>query len=130
MARIAGVNLPQHKRMEIALTYIYGIGKTFSNKILKEAGVDPETSSDDLTSAEENKLRDIIEKNYKVEGDLRRGKSMNIKRLKEISAYRGVRHSRGLPSRGQRTRRNSRTIRGNKRDKSVGSGRRPAAQKT
>lgn len=130
MARIAGVNLPQHKRMEIALTYIHGIGNSLSMKILQAAGVDPNLSTDDLTSGDENKLRDIIENKYKVEGELRRHKALNVKRLKEINSYRGSRHVRNLPSRGQRTRRNSRTTRGNKRDKSVGSGRRPAAQKT
>lgn len=130
MARIAGVNLPTHKRMEIALTYIHGIGRSLSNKILEAAKIDPNLSTDDLSSKEENNLREIIEKDYKVEGELRRDKALNIKRLKEISSYRGARHVKGLPSRGQRTRRNSRTIRGNKRDRSVGSGRRPAAEKT
>lgn len=130
MARIAGVNLPQHKRMEIALTYIHGIGLTLSKKILAIADIDPDLSSDDVGSAEEGKLKEIIEKDYKVEGELRRDKALNVKRLKEISSYRGTRHVRGLPARGQRTRRNSRTTRGNRRDRSVGSGRRPAAQKT
>ncbi len=130
MARIAGVNLPQHKRIEIALTYIHGIGRSLSQKILKAAGVDGNTSTDDLSAADENKLRDIIEKKYKVEGELRRDKALNIKRLKEVNSYRGTRHVRNLPGRGQRTRRNSRTTRGNKRDRSVGSGRRPPAQKT
>ncbi len=130
MARIAGVNLPKKKRVIIALTYIYGIGPTLSSKILTEAEIDPNSSSDDLTSAQENSLREIIEKQFKVEGDLRREKAINIKRLKEINSYRGTRHSKGLPSRGQRTRRNCRTVHGNKRDTSVGSGRRPASEKT
>ena len=130
MARIAGVNLPQHKRLEVALTYIHGIGRSSSNKILKICDIDPDTSTDDLTSKQEGQLRDVIEKEYKVEGDLRREKAMNIKRLKEIASYRGARHAKGLPCRGQRTRRNCRTTHGNKRDTSVGSGRRPAAQKT
>lgn len=130
MARIAGVNLPQNKRVEIALTSIYGIGPSLSSKILTKADVDRNTSTNDLTSTQESKLREIIEKEYKVEGELRRDKAMNIKRLKEISSYRGSRHAKSLPGRGQRTRRNSRTTRGNKRDRSVGSGRRPPAQKT
>jgi small subunit ribosomal protein S13 len=116
--------------MEIALTYIYGIGRPLSNTILKVAGINPNTRTDALSTRDENKLREIIEKQYKVEGDLRRSTAMNIKRLKEINSYRGTRHTRGLPCRGQRTRRNTRTIRGNRRDRSVGSGRRPAAEKT
>ncbi|EKD49566.1 MAG: hypothetical protein ACD_63C00106G0005 [uncultured bacterium] len=130
MARIAGISLPQKKRIEIALTYIYGIGRSSSNDILKEADIDPDTKTDKLTAQDESRLRDIIEKNYKVEGELRRGVIMNIKRLKEIGSYRGSRHAKRLPSRGQRTRRNSRTTRGNVRDRTAGSGRRPAAQKT
>ena len=114
MARIAGVNLPQHKRMEVALTYIHGIGRSLSNKILKQADVDRELSSDDLTTAQENKLREIIEKDFKVEGDLRRETQMHIKRLIEIGSYRGIRHRRNLPVRGQRTRTNARTRKGPK----------------
>ncbi|KYO63907.1 MULTISPECIES: 30S ribosomal protein S13 [Thermovenabulum] len=112
MARIAGVDLPRDKRVEIALTYIYGIGRSLSNKILKEANVNPDTRVKDLTEKEISKLRDIIEKNYKVEGDLRREVAMNIKRLIEIGCYRGIRHRRGLPVRGQRTRTNARTRKG------------------
>ncbi|TYP50331.1 30S ribosomal protein S13 [Thermosediminibacter litoriperuensis] len=112
MARIAGVDLPKDKRVEIALTYIYGIGRSLSNKILKEAGVNPDTRVKDLTEREISNLRDIIEKNYKVEGDLRREVALNIKRLIEIGCYRGVRHRRGLPVRGQRTRTNARTRKG------------------
>ncbi|MFC1721326.1 30S ribosomal protein S13 [Patescibacteria group bacterium] len=130
MARIAGVNLPQDKRVEIALTYIHGIGRTLSNKILTKADIDQGVSTNNLTPAQESRLREIIEKEYKVEGELRRDKAMSIKRLKEITSYRGSRHAKSLPGRGQRTRRNSRTTRGNRRDRSVGSGRRPAAQKT
>ncbi|KXG75699.1 30S ribosomal protein S13 [Fervidicola ferrireducens] len=112
MARIAGVDLPKDKRVEIALTYIYGIGRSLSNKILKEAGVNPDTRVKDLTEKEISNLRDIIEKNYKVEGDLRREVAMNIKRLIEIGCYRGIRHRKGLPVRGQRTRTNARTRKG------------------
>lgn len=112
MARIAGVDLPREKRIEVALTYIYGIGDTTAKKILKEANVNPDTRVKDLTEQEITKLRDIIEKQYKVEGDLRREVAMNIKRLTEISCYRGIRHRRGLPVRGQRTRTNARTRKG------------------
>ncbi len=130
MIRIAGVNLPPHKRMEVALTYIYGIGRPLSKKILKTVGIDPNSKTDVLAAKDENNLRELIEKNQKVEGDLRRSVAMNIKRLKEIGSYRGSRHAKGLPCRGQRTRRNTRTLRGNRRDRSVGSGRRPASEKT
>lgn len=112
MARIAGVDLPREKRVEVALTYIYGIGETTAKKILKEANVNPDTRVKDLTEQEISKLRDIIEKQYKVEGDLRREVAMNIKRLTEIGCYRGIRHRRGLPVRGQRTRTNARTRKG------------------
>lgn len=112
MARIAGVDLPREKRVEVALTYIYGIGDTTAKKILKEANVNPDTRVKDLTEQEISKLRDIIEKRHKVEGDLRREVSMNIKRLTEIGCYRGIRHRRGLPVRGQRTRTNARTRKG------------------
>ncbi|GAQ24669.1 MULTISPECIES: 30S ribosomal protein S13 [Tepidanaerobacter] len=112
MARIAGVDLPREKRVEVALTYIYGIGDTTAKKILKEANVNPDTRVKDLTEQEISKLRDIIEKQYKVEGDLRREVAMNIKRLTEIGCYRGIRHRRGLPVRGQRTRTNARTRKG------------------
>mgnify|MGYP000985848538 CR=1 FL=1 len=130
MIRIAGVNLPPKKRIEVALTYIYGIGRPLSIRILENLGIDRNLKTDALDAKAENKLRDFIEKNQKVEGDLRRSRALNIKRLKEIGSYRGSRHAKGLPSRGQRTRRNTRTLRGNRRDRSVGSGRRPAAEKT
>jgi small subunit ribosomal protein S13 len=115
MARIAGVDLPRDKRVEIALTYIYGIGRPTAKKIIKEVGIDPLTRVKDLTDSEANKLREIIEKNYMVEGDLRREVSLNIKRLIEIGCYRGLRHRRGLPVRGQRTKTNARTRKGPKR---------------
>lgn len=112
MARIAGVDLPRDKRVEIALTYIYGVGRPTSKKILSQVGVDPDTRVKDLTEEEINKLRETIEKNYTVEGDLRREVAMNIKRLIEIGCYRGLRHRRGLPVRGQRTKTNARTRKG------------------
>lgn len=112
MARIAGVDLPRDKRVEIALTYIYGIGRTSSNKVLQKANVNPDTCVKDLTEAEIGRIREIIDREYKVEGDLRREVSMNIKRLMEIGCYRGLRHRRNLPVRGQRTRTNARTKRG------------------
>lgn len=112
MARIAGVDLPREKRAEVALTYIYGIGATTAKQILKEAGIAPETRVKDLAEHEVTKLRDIIEKHHKVEGDLRREVALNIKRLTEIGSYRGVRHRRGMPVRGQRTHTNARTRKG------------------
>ena len=111
MARIAGVDLPKEKRVEIGLTYIYGIGRTSSNKILAEAKVDPDTRVKDLTGEQEQAIRKAME-NYKVEGDLRREVALNIKRLTEIGCYRGIRHRRGLPVRGQRTKTNARTRKG------------------
>ena len=129
MARIAGINLPKEKRVEIALTYIYGIGRVLSNKVLEEAGVDPSIRVHALSEEDENKLRVIIEKKYNVEGDLRRDISFNIKRYKEIRCFRGTRHAKGFPARGQRTKTNNRTLRGNKRS-TMGSGRKMAAQKT
>ena len=111
MARIAGVDLPRDKRVEIGLTYIYGIGKSTSQKILAKTGINP-IRSKDLTEDEVNKLREVIDKEYKVEGDLRREVSLNIKRLIEIASYRGIRHRRGLPTRGQRTKTNARTRKG------------------
>lgn len=129
VVRIAGVVLPQNKRIEIALTYLYGIGRPLANKILAVAQINPDTRTEDLTENEVNKLREIIEKNYRVEGDLKREVLGNIKRLKEIGTYRGMRHAKGLPTRGQRTKTNSRTVRGNVR-KTMGSGRKPPAQKT
>lgn len=115
MARIAGVDIPRNKRIDIALTYIYGIGRTSGRKIVEAAGVAPETSVKDLTEGEISRLREVIEKNYRVEGDLRREVDMNVKRLIEIGTYRGLRHRRGLPVRGQRTRTNARTRRGPRR---------------
>lgn len=115
MARIAGVDLPREKRVEVALTYIYGIGLTTSQKMLAETGVSPDTRVRDLTDEEAQRLRDLIDRDYRVEGDLRRELSMNIKRLMDIGSYRGMRHRRGLPLRGQRTRTNARTRRGPKR---------------
>ncbi|MEK6692540.1 MAG: 30S ribosomal protein S13 [Nitrospirota bacterium] len=112
MARIAGVDLPKDKRIEIGLTYIYGIGRVASNNILKESGVNPAIRVKDLLDSDVAKIRDIIEKSYKVEGDLRREVSMNIKRLMDIGCYRGIRHRKGLPVRGQRTRTNARTRKG------------------
>jgi small subunit ribosomal protein S13 len=112
MARIAGVDIPREKRVEIALTYIYGIGRTTSQQILEATGVDPNRRVKDMDVNEIATLRDYIERNYRVEGDLRREVSMNIKRLIEIGSYRGLRHRRNLPARGQRTRTNARTRRG------------------
>ena len=114
MARIAGVDLPREKRVEIGLTYIYGIGRKLSNDILKETGINPDTSVKDLTEDEAAKLREAIEKNYIVEGDLRRDVALNIKRLVEIGSYRGLRHRKGLPVRGQRSKTNARTRKGPK----------------
>jgi small subunit ribosomal protein S13 len=115
MARIAGVNLPLNKRSEIGLTYIYGIGRATSNKILAKVGVSPDTYIRDLTEDEVAKLRDAIDEGYAVEGDLRRERSQDIKRLQEIACYRGLRHRRGLPVRGQKTKTNARTRKGPKR---------------
>ncbi|MCS7281332.1 MAG: 30S ribosomal protein S13 [Desulfobacterota bacterium] len=112
MARIAGVDIPKEKRIDIALTYIFGIGKSSASKILEQAGIDPSRKTKDLKDEEIAKIRDIIEKNYKIEGDLRKEISMNIKRLMDIGCYRGLRHRRGLPVRGQRTRTNARTRKG------------------
>jgi small subunit ribosomal protein S13 len=115
MARISGVDLPREKRVEIGLTYIYGIGRTSSNRILAEVGVDPNTRVRDLTSEDVKKISDTIEATQMVEGDLRREIQLNIKRLKEIGCYRGIRHRRGLPVRGQKTKTNARTRKGPKR---------------
>ncbi|GAB2695979.1 30S ribosomal protein S13 [Paenibacillus thermoaerophilus] len=115
MARIAGVDIPRDKRVEIALTYIYGIGKTTSQKVLAATGVNPNTRVRDLTEDEVNRIREYIDKNIKVEGDLRREVALNIKRLVEIGCYRGIRHRRGLPVRGQRTKTNARTRKGPRR---------------
>lgn len=129
MVRIAGVNIPDNKRVEIALTYIYGIGLTTSQKILKDLNVSPDTRTKDLTTEEANKLRETIEKKFRVEGELRHLVKQNIKRLKEIGSYRGSRHQKGLPARGQRSKTNTRTVRGNTR-KTMGSGRKKSDSKT
>ena len=129
MARIAGINLPNNKRVEIALTYIYGIGLSKSKLILAQANVDGNIRAQDLSEQQVNKLREIIETGHRVEGDLKREVLINIKRLKEIGSYRGSRHTKGLPARGQKTKTNTRTVRGNVR-RTMGSGRKPAAQKT
>ncbi|HEY8463905.1 MAG TPA: 30S ribosomal protein S13 [Bacillota bacterium] len=115
MARIAGVDLPRDKRVEIALTYIYGLGRTTANEVLAKAGVNADTRVRDLTEEEITRLREVIDRDYQVEGDLRRIESLNIKRLIEIGCYRGLRHRRGLPVRGQRTKTNARTRKGPKR---------------
>jgi small subunit ribosomal protein S13 len=115
MARIAGVNIPLNKRVEIGLTYIYGIGRPTSNEILAKLGVEPDRYVRDLTDGEISKLRDLIDTEYMVEGDLRRERSQNVKRLMEIGCYRGLRHRRGLPVRGQNTKTNARTRKGPKR---------------
>ena len=115
MARIAGIDLPREKRIEIALTYIYGIGRTSANKILAEAGVNPDIRVKDLSEEDEDKLRGVIANGYTVEGDLRRNVAMDIKRLTEIGCYRGLRHRKGLPVRGQRSKTNARTRKGPKR---------------
>ena len=129
MPRIAGVNIPENKRIEISLTYIYGIGRSLSKKILEELNIGLDKKAQDLTPKELNDLKELIEKNYKIEGDLRRQIMINIKRLKDIGAWRGTRHAKGLPVRGQRTKTNTRTVRGNVR-KTMGSGRKPPAAPT
>jgi len=129
MARIAGVSIPDNKRIEIALTYIYGIGPSRSKEVLAALKLNPDTRTKDLAESEVNNLKDYIEKNFTIEGELKHQKQMNIRRLKDIGCYRGVRHIRGLTVRGQRTRTNTRTVRGNVR-KTAGSGRRKAAEKT
>jgi small subunit ribosomal protein S13 len=123
MIRISGINLPDEKRIDIALAYVYGIGPSTSRKILKLLDIDVNIKTKQLSSEDANKLREEIEKKYKVEGELKHGVKMNIKRLKEIGSYRGTRHTRGLPVNGQRTKTNSRTVRGNVR-RTMGSGRR------
>ena len=115
MARISGIDLPKDKRIEIGLTYIYGIGRTTSNKVLAEAGIDPNTRVKDLTDDEVRKISEVIEAQCTVEGELRREVAMNIKRLQEIGCYRGIRHRKGLPVRGQNTKNNARTRKGPKR---------------
>ena len=115
MARIAGVDLPRGKRIEVALTYIYGIGRSNSRKILERAGIDPDSKSDQLSEEEITRTRKVIDESFKVEGDLRREISMNIKRLMDMGCYRGLRHRKGLPLRGQRTHTNARTRKGPRR---------------
>ncbi len=129
MPRIAGINIPEQKQIEFSLTYIYGIGRSLSRKILAEAEIEPSKKASQLTPQEIAKLKDIIEKNYKIEGELRRTGMMNIKRLKDIGSWRGLRHLKGLPVRGQRTKTNTRTVRGNVR-KTVGSGKKPPTTPT
>lgn len=129
MARIAGVNIPNEKRIEASLQYIYGVGPTLAKKTLQATGVNPDIRTKDLTEADLNKLREYIDKNFRTEGNLRQEILLNIKRLKEIAAYRGIRHIRSLPVRGQRTKTNSRTRHGNVR-KTAGSGRKKASDKT
>lgn len=128
MARIAGVDLPRNKRVEIGLTYIYGIGRSLSNEILGRTGIDPDTRVRDLAEAEVVQLREILDREYRVEGDLRREEQMNIKRLMEIGCYRGLRHRRHMPVHGQRTRTNARTRKGPKKTV-AGRGRRRGAKK-
>jgi small subunit ribosomal protein S13 len=127
--RISGINIPRDKKVVVSLAYLYGIGPTLSKKILAEAKVDGDIRVKDLTPAQEDAIRNIIEKKHKTEGDLRSEVAQNIKRLKDIKCYRGVRHMKHLPTRGQRTKTNSRTVRGNKRNIAT-SGKKPAAQKT
>jgi len=129
MARIAGVNLPAQKKINASLPYIFGVGPSMAKKILAEAKIDGNKRTHELTEEEVNQLKQIIEKNHKVEGELRREILMNVKRLKEIGSYRGSRHSKGLTVRGQRTKTNSRTVRGNTR-RTSGSGRKDTSQKT
>lgn len=127
--RLSGVTIPKQKQVQISLTYVFGIGPTRADQILKSASVDPTIRVKDLTSEQELRIREIVEKQYTTEGDLRRQVSSNIKRLKDIKSYRGSRHAKKLPVRGQRSKTNSRTLRGNKRNLAT-SGKKPGAQKT
>lgn len=129
MIRIAGINIPDNKRIEVALTYVYGIGLPTSQKILKDLGIDANIRTKDLSTEDANKLRETIEKKHRVEGELRHVVKSNIKRLKEIGCYRGTRHQKSLPARGQRTKTNTRTVRGNVR-RTMGSGRKKSDAKT
>lgn len=129
MARIAGINIPDSKNIEIGLSYLYGIGRELAKKIAAEANIDPLTKIGQLSDQELERIRSIIDKNYKIEGDLKMEVNQNVKRLKEIGSYRGIRHTKGLPVHGQRTKTNSRTKRGGKRV-TVGSGRKKSAAKT
>jgi len=129
VARIAGVDLPKDKRIEIALTYIYGIGPTSAKKILSESGIDPNMKSSNLTESDIVKIRTILDRDYTVEGDLRRDVTMHIKRLMDIGSYRGLRHRRGLPARGQRTKTNARTRKGPKKSAMSGRGKKKSLAK-
>jgi small subunit ribosomal protein S13 len=129
VARIAGVDLPKDKKVEISLTYIFGIGATSAKKILAEAGIDPNTKSNNLTESDIVKIRTILDRDYTVEGDLRRDVTMHIKRLMDIGSYRGLRHRRGLPTRGQRTKTNARTRKGPKKSAMSGKGKKKALLK-
>ncbi len=129
MPRIAGVNIPENKQIEVSLAYIYGIGRALARKILNQLKIEPTRRASQLATDEVGRLKEFIEKNFKIEGELRREIMMNIKRLKDIGSWRGIRHIKGLPVRGQRTRTNNRTVRGNVR-KTVGSGRKPPATAT
>lgn len=129
MIRISGTNIPDEKCIEISLTYVYGIGLSTSQKILEKLEIDPTVRTKDISKIDADRLRDMIEKNYRIEGELRHERKMNVRRLKEIGCYRGLRHQAGLPSRGQRTKTNNRTVRGNKRV-TMGSGRAGSASKT
>ncbi len=129
MPRIAGVTIPENKRIQVAITYIYGIGDSLGKVILQKVGIDFNKKAKDLTPQEINNLKEYIEKNHKIEGDLRRQVMVNVKRLKDIGSWRGLRHLKKLPVRGQRTKTNTRTVRGNVR-KTMGSGRKPAASPT
>jgi small subunit ribosomal protein S13 len=127
--RIAGINIPDNKRVEVALTYVFGVGLTLSKQILKATKIDPDKRSKDLNPDEANRIKEYMEKNFKIEGELRREITQNIKRKKEIGCYQGIRHMKGLPVHGQQTKTNNRTRRGNVR-KTMGSGRKPTSQKT
>lgn len=129
MIRISGINIPDEKHIEVSLTYVYGIGPSTSKKILAALNISPDTRTKDISSEDANRLREAIEKKYRVEGELRHQVKMNVKRLKEIGCYRGTRHQKGLPVRGQRTKTNTRTARGNVR-RTMGSGRKKTAEKT
>ncbi len=129
MIRIAGTNIPDEKCIEISLTYIFGVGLSTSQKVLSGLGIDPTIRTKDISKVDADKIRDMIEKNYRIEGELRHERKMNVRRLKEIGCYRGLRHQVGLPSRGQRTKTNNRTVRGNKRV-TAGSGKAGSASKT
>ena len=129
MARIAGINIPNEKRIEASLPYIYGVGLTLSKKILAETNVDPNKRTKDLTEAELNRLREYIEKTYKVEGELRKEVTLNINRLQEIGSYRGLRHKKALPVRGQRTKTNARTRKGPRKSSNIVAGKKPVTKK-